>query len=230
MREITIPESGAKRKLLDAAESLFALHGFDAVSVRDVSQRVEMNVASVNYHFGSRAGLLATVILQYATPLHEQRLALLDHAERKGHGKFTSIEAILEAYLQPVLFKMGMRQLPEERFYQLLGRILADHGGLLPQIYQDAFQAVNDRFMRALIKALPDLDQGDLAMRFHFINGGLIHLLAHRALSVADSKNPQTMEQSIERLVRFSAVGLRDGLVVDAAVAAKDTPQAMFDF
>jgi len=230
MREITIPESGAKRKLLDAAEILFAIHGFDLVTVRHVSQRVEMNVASVNYHFGSRAGLLATVILQYATPLHEQRLALLDTAERKGFGKITSIEAILEAYLSPVLLRIGSTELPEENFYQLLGRIFADHGKALPQPYRDSFQSVNERFIRAFAKVLPGLALEDLAARFHFIQGALIHLLAHQATLLQGTKSPQTMGQSIERLVRFAATGLRERLVVEDVVAVKDTPQAMFNF
>ena len=54
MRDMTIPESGTKRKLLDAAELLFAERGFEAVSVRDITQLAKTNVAAVNYHFGSR--------------------------------------------------------------------------------------------------------------------------------------------------------------------------------
>jgi len=230
MREMTIPESGAKRKLLDAAEFLFASHGFETVSVRDVSQRVKMNVASVNYHFGSRAGLLATVILRYATPLHEQRLAGLEIAERKGPGKTTHLEAILEAFLQPVLLKAESPGFPEANFHQLLGRILADHGSSLPRPYQDSFQQVNERFMRAFAKVLPDLAADDLAARFHFIQGSLIHLLGQQAALLQISKSPPAMEQSLIRLVKFAAVGLRDGVQLEIVAAAEEPPQAMFDF
>ncbi|MEO8616967.1 MAG: helix-turn-helix domain-containing protein, partial [Luteolibacter sp.] len=66
MRELTIPESGPKRTLLNAAEQLFATKGFESVSVRDVTQSVKMNVAAVNYHFGSREQMLSLVILRYA--------------------------------------------------------------------------------------------------------------------------------------------------------------------
>lgn len=230
MREIIIPESGAKRNLLDAAEYLFAIHGFEAVSVRDISQRTEMNVASVNYHFGSRAGLLATVVLRYCSVLHEQRLAGLELAERKGFDKPTSVEKILEAYFYPVLLKTESTGLSAANFYQLLGHILTDYGKALPQPYQDAFSEVDGRFIRALIKTLPDLASEDLFARFHFIQGSLIHLLAQQATLPRAWKNPPPMEQSLIRLLRFGVIGLCDGAELESAASTAETPQAMFDF
>ena len=81
MRDFTIPESGAKRKLLDAAELLFAEKGFEAVSVRDITQLAKTNIAAVNYHFGSRDHLLTLVMMRYMTPVTEERLVRLDFVE-----------------------------------------------------------------------------------------------------------------------------------------------------
>ncbi len=228
MRELTIPESGAKRKLLDAAEQLFAEKGFDVVAVRDVSQAVKMNVAAVNYHFGSRAGLLATVILHYATPIHEERLARLEMAERKGGGKGIPLEEILEALIQPLLGKSTPHNLSERIYYQLVGRIFTDHGESLPQPYSEVFLHVNERFTRAFAKTLPEISAEDLAARFHFIQGALIHLLTHQSLLLRSGKSRPTMEASLERLIRFAAVGLRDGVTEDAPV--EKAPQTTFNF
>ena len=74
MRETTIPESGSKRKLLETAEQLFADKGFEAVSVRDITQLAKTNVAAVNYHFGSRDSLLGMVMMRYMQPVTEERL------------------------------------------------------------------------------------------------------------------------------------------------------------
>ena len=71
-------ESGAKQKLRIAAEQLFAEKGFEAVSVRDITQRSKSNVAAVNYHFGSRDGLVASVLERCVAPVNAERIARLD--------------------------------------------------------------------------------------------------------------------------------------------------------
>ena len=63
MRSFEIPTSKAKLKLLDSAEGLVANRGFDAVSVRDVTQLAKANVAAVNYHFGSREGMMSLMMV-----------------------------------------------------------------------------------------------------------------------------------------------------------------------
>ena len=47
-----------RQRLLDAAERLFAQSGYASVSVRAVTGKARQNVAAVNYHFGSKDGLL----------------------------------------------------------------------------------------------------------------------------------------------------------------------------
>src|SRR3990172_7837214 len=46
-----------KERLLAAAASLFAERGFHATSVREIAQRAGANVASGNYHYGSKKAL-----------------------------------------------------------------------------------------------------------------------------------------------------------------------------
>ena len=70
MRDLTLPPSESKQRLLDAAEHLFADCGFETVSVRDITQHVKANVAAINYHFGTRDGLIALVVTRYLTPLN----------------------------------------------------------------------------------------------------------------------------------------------------------------
>ena len=60
------PEAGTDRetrdRLLDVAALLFAEHGFDNVTVRDICAGASANVAAVNYHFGGKAGLYDEVL------------------------------------------------------------------------------------------------------------------------------------------------------------------------
>ncbi|HYL97923.1 MAG TPA: CerR family C-terminal domain-containing protein [Blastocatellia bacterium] len=55
-------EDDARTKLLNAASRLFAARGFGGVSVRELAQEAGVNIASVNYHFGSKENLYLDVV------------------------------------------------------------------------------------------------------------------------------------------------------------------------
>ncbi len=228
MRELTLPDSGPKRKLLDAAELLFAEKGFEAVSVRDVTQFVKMNVSAVNYHFGSRDGMMTLVILRYANPVLEERIARLDSAERKWAGKGLPLEEIIDAFVRPLLGQARKTDLPERQFYKLIGRIFAENGdGLAPAI-EAQFRATSERFMRAFGKSLPAVAPEDLVARIHFMTGGLVHLLTHQEMLSNGAAAPPDMAATLSRFIRFGAAGLREG--TETEPLAKNGPQATFDF
>lgn len=50
--------SDTKTRILDAAEKLFAERGFSETSLRLITSKAEVNLASVNYHFGSKKELI----------------------------------------------------------------------------------------------------------------------------------------------------------------------------
>lgn len=231
MREIKFPQSKSKLRLLDAAEQLFADRGFESVSVRDVTQLAKANVAAVNYHFGSRDGLVAMVVTRYITPVNEERLLRLDALERKWSGKSVPLEEIIDAFVRPVVGTVRKSELSERLFCKLVGRIFALQGGGGPVAVEEQMKISIVRFSRALGKALPTVSQEELVWRLHFLTGSLIHLLMNQEmlarLSNGVSGEP-TMEVTLLRFIRFAAAGLREGVALEPA--AKKGPQAMFEF
>lgn len=231
MREINLSQSESKRRLLDAAELLFAEHGFEAVSVRDITQHAKANVAAINYHFGTRDGLIALIVTRYLTPVNEERLARLDALERKGPGKAVPVEEIINAFVRPLVGIVRKSDLSERQYCKLLGRIFAMQGEGLPQAMENPMRQLSERFARALGKALPAVTPEDLVWRMHFVVGALIHMLMNEEMlqrltgGVAGSP---TMEATLGRFIRFAAAGLREG--VESEPAVKKGPQAMFDF
>jgi AcrR family transcriptional regulator len=231
MRELTIPESGSKRKLLDAAEELFAEKGFEAVSVRDITALAKSNVAAVNYYFGSRDGLLMLVMTRYMMPVNEERIARLEALERKWSGKSVPIEELIDALVRPLVGQVRKSELSERLFYKLMGRIFAQQGDGLPPQIEEQLRQVVQRFTRAFVKTLPTVPTDELSWRIHFMAGGMIHMLTHQEVlqrltnGVAGSP---TMEATLGRFVRFAAAGLREGVEVEAL--APKGPQVMFDF
>ena len=76
-----------KERILNVAERFFADRGFPATSLRDLTSEASVNIASVNYHFGSKEALLAAVLERRLRPVNARRLELLDAIETAaGNG------------------------------------------------------------------------------------------------------------------------------------------------
>lgn len=231
MREIKFPQSESKRRLLDAAEQLFADRGFEAVSVRDVTKAAKANVAAVNYHFGSRDGLIALVATRYMTPINEERLLRLDALEKKWSGKAVPLEEVIDAMVRPLVTFVQKSALSERLFCKLMGRLFSLQGEGLPPAIEDQIRNLSGRFTRALGKSLPTVSEEELVWRTHFLVGAMIHMLLNQEMlhriTNGVSGTP-TMEATLSRFIRFAAAGLRDGVETEPAV--KKGPQAVFDF
>lgn len=199
--------------MVEAAEKLFAEKGFDVVSVRDITQAAGGNVAAVNYHFGSRDGLVAVVMHRYITPVNEARMARLDALERKWSGKAIPLEETLQAVVLPLVEQIRQSPLSEMLYCKLIGRIFAMHGALPPEIEVQLSVLIN-RLRQIFGRSLPHLSHEEVVWRIHFVIGGLIHMLTHREslerVSDGASGSPD-MDTTVARFLKWAAAGLREG-------------------
>lgn len=231
MDRTSIPESGAKLRLVEAAEQLFAERGFEAVSVRDITKRAGMNIASINYHFGSRDGLVAGVMIRYITPINDERLARIEALERRWSGKSVPLEEILDAFVRPLATQVRKSELSERLFLKLVGRMFGEQASAMPPAVEEQFKQVVARFVKALSKALSELAVDEILWRMHFVVGAMVHSMAQdevlQRISQGASGNP-TIEATLSRFSRFAVAGLRNG--ISEEVTAKPSPQATFNF
>ena len=95
-------QAATKAQVFAAAERLFALHGFQNVSVRDITAEAKVNLASVNYHFGSKDSLLFEIFRRRTSELNRERARMLHEANGRHAGK-PPVREILEAYFAPPL-------------------------------------------------------------------------------------------------------------------------------
>ena len=96
-------EIDTKTRLLDAAERLFSDRGFEAVSHRDIAVAAAVNLAAVNYHFGSKDRFIRAVIKRRVDSINARRLAELARAERQEGNAPVPTDKILEAFLGPAV-------------------------------------------------------------------------------------------------------------------------------
>ncbi|MCI0421987.1 MAG: TetR family transcriptional regulator, partial [Acidobacteria bacterium] len=164
-------------RILDAAEKLFARHGFESTSLRAIIASAGVNLAAIHYHFRGKEGLIRAVIERRFAPINDERLRRLEVCERRADGRSPTVEEILEAFLSPML-RVGLPHSGQGRLLmQLAGRLLQPSGGMLEKAAGSEFERVAIRFLAALHRALPDLPKQEIAWRINFTIGAAARAL-----------------------------------------------------
>ncbi|TVT51480.1 MAG: TetR/AcrR family transcriptional regulator, partial [Sedimenticola thiotaurini] len=172
------PPVDTKDKILDVAEQIFAEKGYSATSMRTITSRANVNLAAVNYHFGSKVQLYQAVFQRRVAPMNKQRIEMLNQLEQKADGKPLALEAILRAFIEPALRASLNPKQGGTNFIQLLGRTHAEPGPEVHDFLPLLYEKVKDRYRTALAKTLPDLSQEELSWRVHFVIGTIAFTLA----------------------------------------------------
>ena len=195
-----------KDRILGAAEELFAQFGFAGTSLRQVTSRADVNIAAVNYHFGSKENLVNEVFRRRMDEMSEQRLLRLREVQESHPGE---LEPILAAFIQPALALTLDRH--GSAFVRVLARAYAEKNDRLRKFLSDNYGQVLREFAKALAPCLPELAKEDLYWRMDFIAGALTYAMADFGLI----KRPAAMsekafaDKTAQALIRFGAAGLR---------------------
>lgn len=163
-------EAATKNLVFSAAERLFAVHGFQKVSVRDITAEAGVNLASVNYHFGSKDALLFEIFRRRTAELNRARARMLHEAVDAHHGR-PPLRAILEALIAPPVRWLD----PAGDRLISLQFIIRARGEGTEAMREALTKDVSHlrRFADALLEARPELPPEDVYWRLHFVLGML---------------------------------------------------------
>ncbi len=162
-------EAATKAAVLNAAERLFALHGFQNVSVRDITAEAGVNLASVNYHFGSKDALLFEIFRRRTAELNRERARMLHEAADRHGGK----PPVREILRRPVRAAAALVARPITSGASACSSSSAP-AARAPRPMREVLRTDVShlrRFADALIGALPDLPPEDVYWRLHFVLG-----------------------------------------------------------
>ena len=220
------PRSSATQdRILDSAEALFVEHGFEATSLRQITAAAGVNLAAVNYHFGSKEELFQAVLTRRLDPMNQERLALLTRFEHDAAPRPLSCERILAAMFIPALKLARDPQRGGKDFLRLLGRAYADPAPFIRHFLSEQYAVMIARFKAAFGRALPHLPKRELSWRLHFVMGALSYTLAGTdALKLIAALNPRDAgndEALLRRLAPFLIAGLKAPLA-DGALDGED--------
>lgn len=196
-----------KDRILGAAEELFAQHGFTGTSLRQVTSRADVNIAAVNYHFGSKENLVNEVFRRRMDDMSAQRLAALKTAVEQHPGE---LEPILAAFVEPAL-ALAQDRHGGGAFVRVVARAYAEKNDALRKFLSDHYGHVLRDFAKAIAACMPGLSKEELYWRLDFLAGSLTYAMADFGLI----KRPSGVSESAHReraareLIRFAAAGFK---------------------
>ena len=210
---IDATSADTKTRILDAAEQLFMEHGFEATSLRSLTSAAGVNLAAVNYHFGSKEVLFQAVLTRRLDPMNQERIELLDGLEREASGRPISVEKVLFAMLIPALRLARDEERGGKNFLRLLGRAYADPAPFIRHFLSAQYVEMIGRYKEAFLKALPQLSRQELTWRLNFVMGALSYTLAatdalelFAQVTATDKGNDELL---LQRLAPFLVAGLK---------------------
>lgn len=202
--------SETRARLTEAAGQLFAERGFDHVSLRQITDAAEANIAAVNYHFGNKEGLIAEVMYAHLQPINELRMANLARLEREGNA---GAKDLLKAFFDPLVAHLGENRNGGKLLLQFLARSPDQSGGSFPQLLRDELRKVIGAFASALSENVSHLTYQKAIWRIHFCFGCFTNTILRSDMLRqigGEADGEQRMNEILEELLSFCAAGMEN--------------------
>ena len=161
-----------KERILDAAEHLFAWNGFRGTSLRAITGTAGVNLAAVNYHFGTKEALLEAVLERRIIPLNQMRRENLERVreEARRRRRKPLVHDLVLAIIKPTLDFLTSVPRAED-FTAIVTRSFLDPDDTVRRIFFRQVKPVFELIFAGFSEALPDLSKKVLLWRLHFLFG-----------------------------------------------------------
>jgi AcrR family transcriptional regulator len=199
-----------KERLLDAAEEVFARAGYRAASLRAITARAAVNLAAVNYHFGSKRELVEAVFARRLAGMNQARVQGLSRvrAQAREAGRRPEARVLLAAFLEATLGH-ARRGAGERNFMTLVLRAYSDADHTVQRAFESYMEPAFSALQAAMSEALPGLPPGELWWRLQFTVGAMVRV-QHLSLAAAEGAAVRHAPDAatVRRLVDFVHAGL----------------------
>jgi AcrR family transcriptional regulator len=177
-RKNVINQTDTKQRILDAAEALFAIQGYRGTTMRAITGKAHVNLAAVNYHFGSKKSLLKAVIKRRILPLNQIRRRRIEEVRNLAleKGRKPDIKAVLLAFIEPTLL-FRESEPGAENFVTFIGRSFADPDDTVRTVFIRFIKPMFQFLFETVCEAIPGLQREVILWRLHFTMGALFHTM-----------------------------------------------------
>ncbi|MEW6601497.1 MAG: TetR/AcrR family transcriptional regulator [Nitrospirota bacterium] len=212
MKKTVPPQTDTKRLILDSAEYLFAEKGFRGTSMREITAMAGVNLAAVNYHFGSKKKLVEDVIRRRLLPLNSVRKKRLEdvRAAAVEKGKKPEISRVLLAFIEPTLFFKESNP-DAEHFITFIGRSMSDPDDTVRDVFIRYMKPLFHLLHDVTCEALPDYPRDLLFWRLHFTLGALFHTMHIYGNIKSEAREMKTLDARtlLDLILSYVTAGMK---------------------
>lgn len=208
-------------RILDIAEGLFASHGIQGTSIRQITELASVNVAAVNYHFGTKDKLVDAVIQRRFQKLEEDRSLALDRVEERcrRENRPPHTEELAAVLVQAPFSYLRSGDAGWLNFTRLLARLMWEPGAEKFAPLPSSL-GIFERFDALLKMAVPALavDDARRYWRLAFLRSALQQTMLTlamlreanlpNAIAFGDALTRLSEDEVEKELIRFVATGL----------------------
>lgn len=198
--------------ILDAAERVFANRGFDGATMRSIAEAAAVNQGLIHYHFDSKERLYSEVFARRAGDINDRRIERLEWLFAEAEPGMPSLEKVIEALLRPTI-ELGRDPARGGRHYAKLLAAAANATDLRSiRLIRRQYDGIASRFIEAIRRVLPGIDQADAVWGYLSAIGIAIPLMARtgRAAELSEGVcDDEDVASVLERTVLFICAGLR---------------------
>ncbi|AMG90797.1 TetR/AcrR family transcriptional regulator [Bordetella bronchiseptica] len=211
-----LKSTSTREIILETAEQLFAQQGHDGTSMRQITSAAGVNLAAVNYHFGSKEALVQAVLKRRLEEVNRERLRLLDELEAAAGGTPLKPSQIVDAFFGTLLRLAASPDHAGKSFLPLLERTMTDPSGFIRTLFAEEYADVMERYKNALFAALPGVPRAEIMWRFQFMLGATSYAIMGTdtlrfvtGWTFDQAEPPDNPHWLLPRLLSFLLGGLR---------------------
>lgn len=204
-----------RKRILDSAEYYFAHKGYHNCSLREITGKAKVNLAAVNYHFGSKKQLLEKVMDRRLVPLNKIRFEKLEKltATAISENRLLQTDEIMRAFIDTTVRFLDSSQ-GGQNFMMIIGRVQSDPDETIRKMLIKKVSKLFDAYFTTLCNALPDIPKDKVFTRFLFAIGATAYSLIRINHPEPAKKSPYGIYNNIDtnilidRLINFVSKGI----------------------
>lgn len=171
-------QSDTITRILDAAAALFAERGYAETSLRTITSTANVNLAAVNYHFGSKKALIQAVFAKFLDPFCACLEAELDRREARCPDRNLTVDELIDVLYSTLLTAMGEQNGTPNQFMRLLGLAYTQSQEHLRHFIIARYGTHYSRFTGLLRAAMPEVKPEVFYWRLYFMLGASVFTLS----------------------------------------------------
>jgi AcrR family transcriptional regulator len=198
-----------KTRILDAAERLITELGSEKASLRKITDEAGVNIAAINYHFGSKNNMISAILERFLAPLSKELHQSLDLVLTGGE-EAPVLEAVIRSYLVPLL-AFSLRCPDHQHFFIQMYRYYDDK-----DVFMQSIRGIVDKDIKyyadAFLKALPQIPEQVVLLRLAFFRNTAFGIMEGDCImeeSIGALGLGLGREEMIEEMVAYAAAGFR---------------------